>query len=171
MEQCIPKIKINGNENKSMWKRYISKELKLTINKKHRLWTRYMETGNQMILNKYKEITNKIRNETRKLLKQEQKSIAESSRTNPKKFWNYVNKFCRNENKMDHLIIDKDNKEYIVTSDKEKCSLFVNYFSSVFIKEPELIEEDILFEAKNCKMNNITINEDMIIKKLNKLKN
>jgi hypothetical protein len=170
MEQCIPKIKINGNENKSMWKRYISKELKSTINKKHRLWTRYMETGNQIILNKYKEITNKIRNETRKLLKQEQKSIAESSRTNPKKFWNYVNKFCRNENKMDHLIIDKDNKEYIVTSDKEKCSLFVNYFSSVFIKEPELIEEDILFEAKNCKMNNITINEDMIIKKLNKLK-
>ena len=170
MEQCIPKIKINGNENKSMWKRYISKELKSTINKKHRLWTRYMETGNQIILNKYKEITNKIRNETRKLLKQEQKSIAESSRTNPKKFWNYVNKFCRNENKMDHLIIDKDNKEYIVTSDKEKCSLFVNYFSSVFIKEPELIEEDILFKAKNCKMNNITINDDMIIKKLNKLK-
>ena len=158
MEQCIPKIKINGNENKSIWKRYISKELKSTINKKHRLWTRYMETRNQIILNKYKEITNKIR------------SIAESSRTNPKKFWNYINKFCRNENKMDHLIIDKDNKEYIVTSDKEKCSLFVNYFSSVFIKEPELIEEDILFEAKNCKMINITINEDMIIKKLNKLK-
>ena len=126
--RCIPKIKINGNENKSIWKRYISKELKSTINKKHRLWTRYMETGDQIILNKYKEITNKIRNATRKLLKQEQKSIAESSRTNPKKFWNYVNKFCRNENKMDHLIIDKDNKEYIVTSDKEKCSLFVNYF-------------------------------------------
>ena len=71
---------------------------------------------------------------------------------------------------MDHLIIDKDNKEYIVTSNKEKCFLFVNYFSSVFIKEPELIEEDILFKAKNCKMNNITINEDMIIKKLNKIK-
>ena len=93
-------------------------------------------------------MTNKIRNATRKLLKQEQKSIAESNRTNPKKFWNYVNKFCRNENKMDHLIIDMDNKEYIVTSDKDKCSLFVNYFSSVFIKEPELIEEDILFESK-----------------------
>ena len=45
---------------------------------------------------------------------------------------------------MDYLIIDKDNKKYIVTSDKEKCSLFVNYFSCVFIKEPELIEEDIL---------------------------
>ena len=45
MEQCIPKIKINGNENKSIWKRYISKELKSTINKKHKLWTRYMETG------------------------------------------------------------------------------------------------------------------------------
>ena len=120
-----------------------------------------METEDQIILNKYKEITNKIRNATRKLLKQEQKSITESSRTNPKKFWNYVNKFCRNENKMDHLIIDKDNKEYIVTSNKEKCSLFVNYFSSVFIKEPELIE-DILFAAKNCKMNNITNNEDIV---------
>ena len=34
MEQCIPKIKINGNENKSIRKRYISKELKSTINKK-----------------------------------------------------------------------------------------------------------------------------------------
>ena len=70
MEQCIPKIKINGNENKSLWKRYISKELKSTINKKHRLWTRYMEIGDQIILNKYKEMTNKIRNAARKLLKQ-----------------------------------------------------------------------------------------------------
>ena len=34
MEQYVSKIKINGNENKSIWKRYISKELKSTINKK-----------------------------------------------------------------------------------------------------------------------------------------
>ena len=68
------------------------------------------------------------------------------------------------------LFLYCDNKEYIVTSDKEKCSLFFNFFSSVFIKEPELIEENILFQSKNCKINNITINEDMIIKKLNKIK-
>ena len=82
-------------------------------------------------------MTNKIKNATRKLLKQEQKSIAESSRTNPKKFWNYVNKFCRNENKMDHLIIDKDNKEYIVTSDKEKFP-YLLIISQVFYKRTRI---------------------------------
>ena len=77
MRQFIPKVKINGNKNKSIWKHPISNELKLTIDKKHKLWTRYMETGEQKILDKYKELNNKVRNETREILKQEQKSIAE----------------------------------------------------------------------------------------------
>ena len=71
---------------------------------------------------------------------------------------------------MDHLILEQDNKECIVISDKEKCSLFVNYFSVVFVNELDLIENDIVFDSKTCRMINININEDKIIKKLNKLK-
>ena len=68
---------------------------------------------------------------------------------------------------MDHLIIVKDNKECIVTSDKKKCSVFVNYFSSFFfINELDLIEDDIVFETKTCRIDNININEDMIITKI-----
>ena len=36
----------------------------------------------------------------------------------------------------------------MVTSDKEKCFLFTDYFSSVFIKEPDLIEKDSHIETK-----------------------
>ena len=59
----------------------------------------------------------------------------------------------------------------LTKNDEDKANVFVNYFSSVFTEEPK---NDTMphFEARNfdTKLSSIEINEDLVLKKLRKLK-
>jgi len=170
VEQFIPK-----NNNFSLWKKDswdhpIDKNLRKKIARKNRLWTRYIETRNQDMLKKYKVIRNAIRKETRNISRKEQQSIAAECKTNPKKFWNYVNKRRKiNPGIGDLKSSDSHGNVVTVSKDIEKANVLGNFFSSVFTEE-QVYTTDIPQKSAHIIMNTINFDEETVLDKLSHLK-
>ena len=65
-----------------------------------------------------------------------ERDIAKESKTNPKKFWQYVNKKTKIKQGIPDLVYgDEDGKETSTTNDKEKAEVLADFFSSVFTEE------------------------------------
>ena len=67
-------------------------ELQQMIRRKYKLWNSWIRTKRNAVLQEYKIIRNKVKYITVSLLKHEQEKISVECKSNPKKFWNYINK-------------------------------------------------------------------------------
>ena len=106
VEQCIPKISVNRNRKNKV--NLESKKFKSKIRQKQRLWNRYVKDGDLRAYEDYKLTRNQIRNLTRKMVKQREKKIAENSKSNPKAFWNYVNRKTKTKVSVTDLYKDEN---------------------------------------------------------------
>ena len=98
--------------------------------------------------------------------------MAKQAKTNPKKFWQFVNNKTRARPNIPDLFVDEDTptgSNVTTSSDKEKANISNQYFASVFTKEDALYDK-VIPDRTECKLIDIDINEDMVKKKLLKLK-
>ena len=64
--------------------------------------------------------------------KHKEKEVADNAKTNPKKFWQYINRRTKTTTGIADLE-GPGNK--LINDDKEKAEILANFFSSVFTKE------------------------------------
>ena len=165
-------VYINGKLSKK-FSNSLDKQTLRKIKKKNKLWSKMRKNlASEEEKIQYKSLRNQIRRLTRKLRKLKEKTIAKCVKSNPKAFWQYSQQKLKKRSAIPDLQIpgtDKDPK--YATNDEGKAELLVNYFSSVFTKEPQN-DEMPFFEKRNYlnELDDIDITRDMVLKKLQKLK-
>ena len=100
-----------------------------------------------------------------------EKNIAKNIKSNSKAFWKYTQSKLKTKPGIPDLEkAETRDKPTFTKIDDEKADVFLNYFGSVFTLEPD--SEMPNFEERNYKeiLENIDLTEDMVLKKLKKLK-
>ena len=165
-------VYINGKLSKK-FSNSLDKATLKKIKKKNKLWSKMRKNlASEEEKLQYNSIRNQIRRLTRKLRKIKEKSIAKCVKSNPKAFWQYSQQKLKKRSTIPDLQIpgtDQDPK--FATDDEGKAELLVDYFSSVFTKEPQN-DELPFFEKRiyDTELNDIDITEDIVLNKLQKLK-
>ena len=102
--------------------------------------------------------------------------MAKQAKTNLKKFWQFVNNKTRATLNIPDLFVDEDtptgSNVTVVTllfGQGESKYILNQYFASVSTKEDALYDK-VIPDRTECKLIDIYINEDMVKKKLLKLK-
>ena len=150
----------------------INKKVMDKIKEKHQLRKKAIQTKDPAIRIEYNRIRNQVRKLTRSIVNDYEKEIAKNAKENPKAIWRYINLKSKTKEGIGNLMENaKDKNSKIVESDKEKAEVLVNYFSSVFTKEPAgpipiLNGRD----NYNNHMEDIRTTEDEVRKILSKLK-
>ena len=104
-----------------------------------------------------------------KLKKQYEKDMSQRAKDNPKAIWNYIK--SKSKTRADLHLDPNDPKSEKTDDDKTKAEILAKYFSSVFTEEPEgNIPNPKPINIKE-KMPELIINEEMVLKQLNSLKN
>ena len=88
-------------------------------------------------------------------------------KNHPKTFWSYVKK---NMNKPGDVSTLEDNHGQLITSDITKAKLFNNYFSSVFVKDTDIIFFELnVNQSISDTIETIDINRHLILEAIDKL--
>ena len=70
---------------------------------------------------------------TKKSKKKIERDIIKDAKTNPKRFWQYINKTTSIGQEVPHLVYeDNEGNEKNTTKDNEKAEVLADFFSSVF---------------------------------------
>ena len=116
-------------KKKKTWHHSVTKEALDLIHRKLRLWNRLLETKDPSVAREYKRVRNLVRKQSRQHDRKEQQEVARDSR----RFWSYVRGKTTNRSDIGDLkTTDSQGNIIMVKEDKEKASLFAEYFSSVF---------------------------------------
>jgi len=168
-DRHIPNKMITGSQKKKGAP--IDRKTYQTKKKKDRTWQRYLETRDP---GKYREFTrqrNKLRSMTRKLQRDLEKDISRSAKDNPKKFWGYVKGKLNTKTGIADLVKRQEGEqEEMTTSDTEKAQVLAKFFCSVYTQEPDTDVPSIPEKRYNQPLHTLEITEEMVKKKLLKLK-
>lgn len=89
----------------------------------------------------YNKIRNRVKSRVNKLKREYEKKSSEKAKENPKATWSYIksktNKKKNKEGIGDLHIDPEDTKSDKTEDNSKKANILVNYFSSVFTKEPD----------------------------------
>ena len=147
----------------------INSEMRQLIKKKHRLWQRYRESNyyDDEKYRHYCRVRNKVRKATRYQQRCQEKEIADNAKSNPKKFWQYINRRTKTSTGIADLENITTNR--LTSNDKEKAEVLATFFSSVFTQErtqemPTIQKEKLKGEISYC-----NINREDVQKKLKNL--
>ena len=170
----IPKklVYINGNLSRKFTTPLDRQNLQ-KLKRKNKIWGRiWKNLASEEEKLHYNRIRNQIRRLTRKGKKIMEKEIARNCKANPKAFWKYAQQKLKNRSSIPDLV--KPGTEHdpvFTTNDQEKAEVFLEYFSSVFTKEPDATAMPF-FDTRDYKteLRNIEITEQMVMDKLKKLK-
>ena len=166
------KLNSNSSSNKNKYKRPLDRKSLCRIKRKSRLWERHCQTNDGQVYLEYRKVSNQVRSITKKAQKVLEKNGAKQAKTNHKKFWQFINNKTRARPNIPDLFVDEDTptgSNVTTSSDKEKANILNQYFASVFTKEYALYNK-VIPDRTECKLIDIDINEDMVTKKLLKLK-
>ena len=141
------------------------------MKEKHRAWRRYIETRDD---NKYKEfrrLTNKVRKMTRNLQRDMEKDISKSAKTNPEKFWSFIKSKLKTKVGVSDLVKIQDNDgETLTKNDGEKAEVLLEFFSSVFTREPDTNVPTLEPKSFNETLDAIMVTKQQVKNKLDKVK-
>ena len=144
----------------------LDKQSHTKVNQKNRLWKRYISNQDPGTYRDYCKLRNQVRRVTRKAQKIYEKNISINAKSNPKKFWSYV----RFKTKYKPGIPDlQTTPDQLTSTDKEKADTLVNYFKSVFTKEPEGSTPPLKHRVFTTPVQ-VHITPETVFKKLQKLK-
>ena len=136
--ECIPKRIIKTGVKK--FSHRLDKKTLATRKKKYRLWKRYSESKDFKIYEEYCRCRNQLRRMTRKIAKNQEEHIAKGAKTNNKAFWKFVNSKTKLRSQIPELYTSKQEKASETTSDdSQKANILGDFFSSVYVKEPDWI--------------------------------
>ena len=134
--------------------------------KKNHKWSRIRKNiADEEEKLQYNRLRNQIRSLTRKSTKILERNITQNVKTNPKGFWKYSQEKLKTRSNIPDLIKPgtEQNPEY-ATTDQDKSEVLLNYFSSVFTKEPD---GDTMpdFDERDYEeiLENININYDVVL--------
>ena len=165
-------VYVNGVKNKKL-STPLDKKTLSKIKQKNKLWSKSRKNLASLEEElKYNKIRNQVRKLTRQGKKFMEKKIAKNAKSNPKAFWNYTRSKLKTQSTIPDMVNPgTENNPQYTKNDSEKAEVFLNYFSSVFTQETDTSDMPP-FEARNYKdmLENIEITEDMVLKKLKKLK-
>ena len=119
----------------------------------------------------YNRARNKVRQQTRFTRRNYEKSIAGNVKVNTKPIYAYMKRRAKTKPSIGDIHLNPRNKNSPTTNcNKKKAEIFSNYFASVWTDENT--NELPYFRPRNVKfpMKEIEITEDMVYKKLDKLK-
>ena len=166
----IPSKNITGKRKKHHTDHYDEKVMR-KIRKKHKCWQRYMEIRSGEKYIEYRRLSNQVKNLTKKAKKKMERDIAKESKTNPKKFWQYVNKKTKIKQGIPDLVYkDEDGEETSTTNDKEKAEVLADFFSSVFTEKDTSNIPNLSQRSFKEWLSNMEITREEIKKKILQLK-
>jgi hypothetical protein len=116
----------------------LSVQVRKMVKKKHGLWKKYMRTKAGQDYREFCKTRNKVKNLVKKARKDREREIARSIKINPKSFWQYIKsktslKVGVSPLMKNHDVLNPD----LTKTDAEKAEVLLNYFSSVYTKEPD----------------------------------
>ena len=92
----------------------------------------------------YKTVRNAVKRETIKLIQQEQEKISIECKSNPKKFWQYINKKTRSKVNINDLKWqDASGNFRTAETDSDKATALKEFFSSVYTVEDNREFDDL----------------------------
>ena len=140
------------------------------IKKKHRLWQRYRESNynDDEKYRHYCRVRNKVRKATRYQQRCQEKEIADNAKSNPKKFWQYINRRTKTSTRIADLENITTNR--LTSNDNEKAEVLATFFSSIFTQERTQEMPAIQKGKLKGEISYSDINREDVQKKLKKLK-
>ncbi|MDW0208719.1 MAG: reverse transcriptase family protein, partial [Nitrososphaeraceae archaeon] len=171
-KSCVPPSDSGSWKKKASWQHPINKDLQNLIKRKHRLWARYQETKDKKYEAEFKKLRNMVRKETRKVSSRFQQEIAASCKQNPKKFWRYVNSKTKSFKPVGNITVINERSGYccVLESDIDKANAFSEYFMKVCSINSFITDVSVNIIMPPNSMPDITISENSINLKLQKLK-
>ena len=143
------------------------------IKKKNKLWSKSRKNLASVEDElKYNRMRNQVRKLTRQGKKLMEKTVAKNAKANPKAFWKYTQSKLKTKSTIPDIINPgtEDDPKF-TKNDNEKAEVFLNYFSSVFTQETDTNDMPP-FEERDytSTLDDIIITEDLVLKKLKKIK-
>ena len=165
---CVPQKIVNTNKKK--FSVPLDSKAQAKRKRKHRLWQRYLETEDGKVYSEYRKCSNQLRNLTRKATKEFEKNLARNVKSQPKKFWKYVNNKRTVKTSIPDLYVsDDEDPNFMASADKDKANRLADFFSGVMTKEIDGVW-NLINKPEIRHSLDIEINEEIVIKKLSKLK-
>ena len=162
VSKFIPKSK-NGMSKGPNW---LDKTVLESVKFKHKMWNKFQKHNTSENWSTYIQVRNRATKVVKMAKRNSEWRVVMEIKSNPKNFWNMVNR----KTKMKPGITDLETKEgNKITYDKEKAEELNNFFVSVFTKEntqniPILDERD--FETT---LESVRVSEQQMGSMLNKL--
>ena len=99
------------------------------------------------------------------MIKQREKKIANNSKSNPKAFWNYVNRKTKTKVSVTDLYKDENTID-ITRNDSEKAGLLADFFTSVLTLDQDITQPDISAPQDVPCLDFLTITPQIVEKRL-----
>ena len=145
-----------------------------TLNKirlKNTLSRRAIRTKDPEVRRQYNRTRNQVKKMTRKLRKQFEDDISKKAKTNPKLIWQYIKSKSKTREGIGELYVNQDLKKGKKTDkDTDKANLLGEFFSSVFVREPDGEIPTIEDRHVTHNMYKLVISEEDVKKVLRQLK-
>ncbi len=115
-------------------------ETRSAIRKKRHAWQRYREDRTPERLQVFHRLRNKVRKLIRAAKRDFEHTLARNVKTNPKQFWRYAKSKLKtkpgiSEHKSE--VLDDAGRPVMTKTDEEKAQVLADWFSKLFIDEPE----------------------------------
>lgn len=130
-EKFVPK-KNQSVKNNTVRTFYVPPTLLNKIRLKRTAFRTYKKFPTLSNYNTYVKYRNQVRNETRKAKINKEVKVALNAKTNPKQFFQYINKKLKPKESISNLSKEDGS---MTDGDKEKCGVLNDFFASVFTKE------------------------------------
>ena len=162
--ECVPRKVVKTGKKKFSFT--LDRKSLAKRKKKYRLWKRFLATKDAKV---YKEYC-KCRI-TRNAIKKQEQGIAKKAKYNSTVFWKFINSMTKLRSSIPNLYTTKKpDADKMTTDDHQKANILGEYFSSVFVKEPDwswiLNEEE---KPKVKKELRLDITKEIIKEKLQEL--
>ncbi|CAG2200123.1 unnamed protein product [Mytilus edulis] len=141
------------------------------IKRKNILSKKITHNNDTEVRKEYNKIRNQVKCRVNKLKREYEKNLSEKAKENPKAIWSYIKSKTKTKEGIGDLHLDPEDTKSDKTEDNsKKAKLLVEYFSSVFTKEPDgkvpsptpvLVTNDMPYQK---------IKEEVVLRHLNALK-